>query len=159
MPTRWYICPYDAPEFPPPRTGRFRRCAMYRFIPRMPNVVFAVWHELEILGNHCLVKVRAPQLVLDQIEADPDFRQIPRLATIPGGSRPAIRTRLNALGYTDAEITATGWSLAALLALLASVRSRVRRRLDGLGFEVFTTDRLPPARPLADVEGSVPNED
>lgn len=150
MPVRWYLCPYDTT--PGPGGNVARRCAMRRHIPRMPNAAGAVWEEVEVLGNRTLVRVRAPLAALALIDADLDFTEIPSaLPTVPLARRPAVRSALNNAGYGDPEITATGWDLQQLLALVAGVRGQVRLRADRTGFEVDAGVRLPPLRLLREL--------
>lgn len=152
MPVRWYICPYDTVPHGP-HIGR--RCAMHRHIPVVPNATGARWRELEILGNHCLVKVDASLATITVIDADPDFREIPTGTTVPPARRAAVQTKLEALGYTAAEITGTGWAVAALRTLLASVRHIVTERPDHSGFQITPIRRAPPGS-LAELNRDIP---
>ena len=153
MPIRWYVCPYDRVSRRDGGIGR--RCAMARHIPVIPNALGARWREIEILGNHCIVKVDAPLALLTTISADSDFREIPVGTTVPAGQRAAVQARLEALGYTAGEITGTGWIVTALRTLIAGVRHEIQERPDQTGF-IVTTVRRPPAMRLNELDSQVP---
>lgn len=146
MPSAWFLCPYDVTTHPSGAIGR--RCAMFRYLPVLGSAIAATWYELECLGNLTLVKVNAPMAMLTTISADPDFTRIPTgVTTVPAGQRPAVRSRLLAIGYTDSEITATGWNLRQIIRLIASLRHEVRERADLTGFEVVPGSPRHPRRP------------
>jgi len=94
-----------------------------RYIPSVPLLQLITpstpqFDEVEICNNYTLVKVSAPQALLDTIDADPDFQSIPRLASIPANLRTRIRNKLLALGYDAADIDAANWNAEELLRLL-----------------------------------------
>ena len=70
------------------------------------------WREFEVLGDRAIVKVRAPEAVLNALAQQPGIRRIPLarlddgLDTLPAGVRNAIRDELLDAGYTLAEIVA-----------------------------------------------------
>lgn len=122
MSVLWYLCPYDISS----ASGRVtRRCAMSRHIPSVPNADGAIWEEAEILGNHAAVKVSAPDAVHLTIQADVDFLLLPLDGTTPVPVRAVLRSKLNALGYTDVELDATGWTRRELLRAITSVRQDI----------------------------------
>ena len=159
MPVRYYLCPYDTVPRPGIAGQIMRRCAMARHIPRIPNPAGAVWEEVEILGNHCLVRVRANAAGLSLIDADPDFREIPSdVPVIPIARRPAIQTRLESLGYASGEILATSWNTRQLLIAISAVCSEVRQRGDLAGYDITPGVRRPAPRRLRDLDDGVPDE-
>ncbi len=113
----WYLAPYDTERR---ARGISRVPAMARHIPTVPNADGADWEETEILGNHILVKVSAPDALHTRIGADNDF------LSINAASTPTIHAKLLALGYAQAELdTVAPWTLTNLLEMLAnSGRSR-----------------------------------
>ena len=148
----WVICPYDTSQRR--GLGKFSRIpSMRRYIRTSPRPDGAVWSEVEILGNHILVKVSAPTSLIDTIIADVDFLEIP--ARIQGRVRSEIRTKLNTLGYSDAELDATGWDQSALLRHLAITgRNNVVKNEAGDGLEILSTRRLP-SKTFEDIEREV----
>lgn len=122
MTMTWFVCPYDPVAAPGGAPGR--RPAMARHIPAVPGPAGEDWDEAEVVGNHCVVKVSAPDAVLDQIRADPEFMEVPTgAAPIPTGRRAAIRTYLTSIGYTLAEVNDANWSPTALLQTLTTAAS------------------------------------
>lgn len=138
MPIVWYLCPYDVTA----PLGRVTRTpAISRYIPTFPDPQGSVWDEAEILGNHCVVKVDAPLAVHTTIQADPDFFVLP--TTIPANRRNVISTKLQALGYTSAEVTRANWDVAALLDLLTTASTLFQRNAAGDGIDVLPGRRAP----------------
>jgi len=120
-----------------PSGGIGRRVAITRYISGVPNPAGADWGEVETIRNYVLVKVSAPDALHRSIQRDGDVIHIPTdLPLIPADRRPTILARLEALGFTDREISATGWEPRQLLRLLASAVSEVRERLNQTGFVV-----------------------
>jgi hypothetical protein len=107
MPTAWYIVPYKRrPAWPPTRypaiddhTAQIRALA-------------GEWTETEILGNRCIVKVRAPAAALEQLATLPNYKRLPKdrlddpLADLPPAALTALRDEILDQGYTLAEIQA-----------------------------------------------------
>jgi hypothetical protein len=149
MAISWYLCPYDM--IVAPDGGRGRSCAMRRHI--LAVILGSSWDELEIMGNHTLVKVDAPLAIHTLIRADADFTEIPN--PIPGGRQAALRTKLVSLGYTDAEVTATGFSFDAVLALLASTRSNIQMSADQQTI-VVVAGRRTASKTLTDINQRLP---
>jgi len=95
------------------------------------------WAEIEVLGNHALVKVRQ----LSEAQLAPLGQIYSRLPAIPlnttlseltTGQKQALRDRVEALGYTSQEITAAlgvelgQVTLRQLLRFIASRRRKPR---------------------------------
>ena len=149
----WYICPYDLTFFSSGRT--LRTPAISRHIPAVPNPDTADWDEAEILGNHILVKVFAPAAQHAVIQADPDFLRIPGGVSVPLLLRPLVQSKLEALGYTTAEITETNFLVLELLRMLTTACHTVLGRTatnDGLRLGV----RRPSPKTFAHIEARLP---
>ena len=144
---QWYLCPYDITTV---GTRTFRTPAISRFIPSVPNADSANWDEAEILGNHVVVKVFAPDATHTLIQAEPDFFLIPVGISVPNPQRNAVRTKLNALGYTDTEINGTGFVVTQLLALLTTAA----QAKDVTGALLPT--RRPAPKTVAQIEARLP---
>lgn len=151
MPTKWYVCSRSSRPF---RGSTVLEPAIKRHIPEIPNPDGALWDEAEILGNACVVKVQAPQAVLDVIDADLDFLEIPTdAATVPTNSRIGIRTRLTALGYTLTEVSDTNWAVTQLLALLTIAVGNV---VVSAGVVTVAAGRRPAPKTVSDIEQTLP---
>lgn len=133
----WFICPMREkpnPDYPVPVS---RYCAMDDFTVLI-RADGGEWSETEVLGNAAIVKVRANAATLTAIGAAVGFQRIPidvltqLLSTLSGAQRTAIRNRILAMGYTDAEITAAlganigQRTLAQVLRFVATKRLRPR---------------------------------
>lgn len=130
----WYLCSYDTKveilvKDNVPHDTILRVCAITRYIPAIPNPEGFTWNEVEILGNHTLVDVDADEAMHARLAADPDFTPVPD--TLEGTDRTRVRDRLEALGYTRQELTATQWDLAALRETLTAVASPITKSEDG----------------------------
>ena len=78
MPVALFLVPFDTAQAP--GKGTVRRCAASRIVPTIPaspGPDDPIWSFAETLGNHCLVKVRAPNATLDLFRAESDFVEIP----------------------------------------------------------------------------------
>lgn len=105
----WGICPY---KLGGPIYDQYRYCAMDDFTPQI-LADGGSWKEAECLGNHAVVKVRASVATLLLIDATPGFIRIPRrqsladsLSDLTAGEKATIQAKLNALGFSNAEILA-----------------------------------------------------
>jgi len=103
----WYIIPYK------------RRISTGLVKDRYPEIndysgqIHAAggqWAETEVLGNRCIVKVRAPVGVLNVLDAVPGFKRLPKdrlddsLADLHPSVRQALRKELIDMGYTVHEV-------------------------------------------------------
>lgn len=146
---QWYICSY-ASRFDSAVGELERFCMMQRYIPTVPNVDGADFDEVEIVGNHTLVKVNAPLALHSLIAVDPDFLFLPTgAAVIPQLVRTPIRDKLTALGYDLADIDATNWQVDALLNLLPKFVSEISLSLDKRSVIVGQRVRLLNAKTIA----------
>lgn len=107
MPIGWYIIPYK------------RRVVSGIVQTRYPEIDDYTqqihdnggqWSETEVLGDRCIVKVRAPIGVLNAIDAVPGFKRIPKdrlddsLSDLPVGVKTALRNEVLDMGYTIQEV-------------------------------------------------------
>ena len=99
-----------------------REPAITRHVPAENPATGLRWRYIEILGNHALVAVDVPQAVHDRIAVDTDFHPIPTGAkTITDLTiQQRVLNKLQALGYTKAEILAANWDVRALLKLVGA---------------------------------------
>ena len=140
----WFIVPYSQT---PTATGVVRYCKVDDFTPQIRSAGGA-WSESEVLGDCAVVKVRAPQSGIDQLNAQPGFILIPverlddPLSSLSAQKKTQIRTKLEEMGYSVAEIQADLGSdlgtktLRQLLVFMT--KRRIRPRYDsGLDDVVF----------------------
>lgn len=129
MPVAWFLAPYKR------RAGTIspdRYCAMDDY------TASAAWTETEVLGNRAVVKVRASEVTLAAINADPDFVRLPKdalddpLSDLSSGQKAALRNLLLDMGYTLQEIQARfgadlgDYTLRDVLRFMASRRLKPR---------------------------------
>lgn len=104
MPVAWYIVPYKI---------RADEAELIRYpaIDDYTRQIYANggrWAETEILGDRCIVKVRAAAAVLTAL--DGIYTRIPKdrlddsLASLPGAVKVALRNEILDAGYSLAEI-------------------------------------------------------
>ena len=106
----WYIVPYEidtsesAPGYP---LRNSRRIAMCRYNQQI-WAAGGKWHGIEVLGNRAIVKIRAPQAVLNAL--DGVFKRFPKdkfddsLIDLPVAVKAALKNELLDMGYSLAEI-------------------------------------------------------
>lgn len=138
MALAWFICPYKrmtrlVAGVPTPVVPPTRYPAMDDFTATIAADGEA-WDETEILGDHALVKVRADAATLTTINAAPGFLRIPghvdlsdTLGDLTAGQRNAILAKLEALGYSNAEVQAAlpaDWQAVTLGQVLRFAASR-----------------------------------
>lgn len=135
MPIAWFIVPYKRHPHRP-RT-RYPAIDDYTEIIRAHG---GDWRETEILGNRALVKVRAPQTVLNTLAAFSDFKHIPKarlnepLSDLSPAVLNALRDELLDQGYTMQQLRSrfgsppdlTQYSLGDVLRFMASQRRKPR---------------------------------
>jgi hypothetical protein len=133
----WYICPFKTVFR---GSLLLRKPAILRYIQ---NIVgqspVCAW--IQILNNRCLVKADVDDTTNALILADVDFREIPNVTTLSNGQRNALRTVLEAHGYTTIEVNNAGLSLDSLLQLIASVRCEAGPNATRDGIEIKTARR------------------
>lgn len=101
MPIGWFIAPYKR-RTDPVRVRRY--CAMDDFTDQV-----AAWSEVEVLGQHAIVKVSESSAVLSSIAGTAGFQRIPvarlddPLSSLSVAQRNAIR-----IDETEEEVKDTG---------------------------------------------------
>jgi len=128
----WYIVPYK-------RDTRFVRPVRYPAIDDYTDQIVAAggqWAETEILGNRCIVKVRAPAAVLTALSSV--YKRLPKdrlndsLSDLPAAVKQALKEEVLDQGYTLAEIRARfgddlgAYTLRDLLRFMATRRRKPR---------------------------------
>ena len=104
----WFAAPYV--RVPSTRLI-LRACAMNDYTASI-RADGGDWKEVEILGNVCLVKVRASAITIATISADIRFRKFQKnalnlsLSDLTSTQKTALRNFVLSLGYTSAEIQA-----------------------------------------------------
>ena len=163
MPVAWFFCPYkrrNPGEVPPERY-----CAMDDFT----TAIFADggnWSETEIQGNHAIVKVRAANATLTNINAANGFVRIPNhtalnatLGDLTTNQKNALKTFLNSIGYTNQEIADTlpaNWTNVTLRQVLQFAATRRHKpRYDADTDSIILDGAVQPVRPLDHVNGDV----
>jgi hypothetical protein len=140
MSVHWYLAPYDVVDSPD--LGRYRQCSMMRYLPTeepgRPH-----WTEVEVLGNHTLVKVNVSDAIHAEIASDPDFLDV------VSASPAQVRDKLLELGYSMAESARASQNFRELLATLeAAGRNRV------VNLDDVRPERKPLGRSMKDLEDS-----
>jgi len=123
------------------------------------------WSESEVLGNYAVVKARASQATLDTIAADPLFLRIPldrldiSLGQLTPQQRTLIRGRLQAMGYTQAEIFGSLDSNLAKVTLGQVLRFAASRRhkprYDPIQDEIMLDGEVQTCRSIESVDAEV----
>jgi hypothetical protein len=163
MAVAWFICPYARrnPGKVPPQ----RYCAMDDFTADI-EADGGAWSETEILGDHALVKVRAAPATLTTINAAAGFIRIPThfdlndtLGDLTVGQRNAILAKLEALGYSNAEVTAAlpaNWAAVTLGQVLRfAATRRLKPRYDEGTDTIIVDGPEQPVRPVDHVHADV----
>lgn len=114
MAAGWFISSYDQ-LFGKAPGRRTKRCiispAVNRYIVQI-KADGGWWSAIEILGERCLVKVKASITTLQTIAADSDIKRLPKnhlndsLSDLSTNVKQAIKTEILAMGYTMAEVQA-----------------------------------------------------
>ena len=155
MPVAWFICPMEALKHPTWQRV-YRRCAMCRHIPSLPDGEGSDWDEAEILGSHTIVWVDTSVAKMALIAADPDFLEVPTPNVTVPKDQGLITDKMIALGYTQGEIDATGWVSNDLFDLLTVAMNRYRAK-PGTNDEVEPNPdkpgRQPPRKLAAQIKG------
>lgn len=150
---QWYLCPYDVTT----RDGvLFRRCAMARYMPMMPNADGTSWEEAEILSNSALVKVFAPSEIHQTIQGSPDIFLVPTgEVIIPTSQQVPVQDKCLSLTYTSGEVANTGFVTANLLQMFTIATHEIlgpNATNDG----VVLGGRMPPKKTVAQIEMALP---
>ena len=134
MAVGWFIAPYVRRPHPD-------RVIRYCVIDDLTAAIAAsggAWAEVEVLGQHAIVKVRASNAVLTQVAGLTGVQRIPvarlddQLSSLTNAQKNAIRNKVTALGYTLAELRERfpndlgTYTLRELLLFVARRRRKVR---------------------------------
>ena len=142
MPVAYYICPYKT------KPGHFlgrpiRYVAMDDYTPQI-YAAGGAWSEVECLGNRAIVKVRAPQELLDI--GDGIFTRLPKdrlddsLADLPATVKNGLKNMVLDMGYTIEEVNTRfpdgigQYTLRQALRFMAS--RRLKPRWDDLNQQI-----------------------
>lgn len=159
MPVAWYIVPYKR-RANVPRPTRYPAIDDYT---AQLVVVGGRWSETEILGDRCLVKVRAPAAALTQL--DGLYKRIPKdrlddsLTDLPAAVKTALRNELLDAGYTLAEVRArfgddlSSYTLRDVLRFMAS--RRLKPRYDAATDTIVCDGELQPCRDIDIVDAEI----
>lgn len=164
MPLAWFICPYKRdPSAASPRVRRYCSIA-----DANESIVAdgGAWAETEILGDAALVKVRASNATLAQVNQLAGVVRIPNhtaltdtLGDLTAGQRNAILTKLLTLGYAQQEIAAAlpaDWTAVTLGQVLRfAATRRLKPRYDAALDRIVLDGAVQPVRPVADVDAAV----
>jgi len=107
MATGWFLVPYIHDVDNP--MGPLRYCAMDDYTAQIREDG-GNWSEAECLGDHAVVKVSAFTATLTTLASVPGFVQVPLgildtpLGELTPQQRTAIKNKVEALGYSAAEI-------------------------------------------------------
>ena len=128
----WFLVPYD--HFPLHPLGPVRVCGMNRYTAAIA-LDGGAWSESECLGDHAIVKVRALDTTLTTIAQTAGFQRLPKdllndaLNTLSNAQKDAITNKLQALGYSLAEIRADLGNNIGTKTLRDVLRFALKRRL------------------------------
>jgi hypothetical protein len=156
MATSWFLCPAVVIDFGTP-VLRFRSFPKIQteYYPVIPNPEGVVWEEAETLGHFFVVKVVGPDSELARLRSDSEFFELDPTEVITGGRRNQVRNKFEQLGFTQAEVDATGYTVTGLLALLTTACAIVGRNAGNTGLEVKPGRRVSP-KTAAQVEARLP---
>jgi hypothetical protein len=167
MAIAWFVCQYKVTSGPAGLTNR-RYCAMDDFTPQI-NADGGAWSESEVLGGYALVKVRASSGTLTTIGNTATFQRIPTwvsldqtLESMTSAQRTALLNKIQAMGYTLAEIQAAlgtnlaGWRTHTLGDLLRfAAQRRLKPRWDDVQKQIVLDGVLQACKPVAQVDAEV----
>lgn len=161
MPIGWYIAQYKRRDLDA-QIGRYCSVDDYTALVVADG---GKWSEAECLGNHAVVKVRASAATLTTIAADPVIMRIPLTllndpaSTLTLAQRNAIQAKLNALGYTNQELTNgfPGWPVGYTLGdiLRFALQRRLRPRYDSATDSIVLDGPTDPTLPVQTLDAAV----
>jgi hypothetical protein len=161
MAVGWFIAPYVRRASP---FGVIRYVVVNDLTPAI-RADGGGWSETEVLGQAAVVKVRASAATLTAVAALSGVDRIPvaalddPLSSLSNAQKNAIRSRVQALGYTLAELNAAlpgdlgSFTLRQLLTFIAQRRRKVR--YDAGTDTIIDDGAVQPVRSLASVDGAV----
>ena len=158
----WFIIPYKRrPTALSPRTR-------YPAIDDYTADIFAEggqWAETEVLGNCCIVKVRASDSLLNTLAAIDGFQRLPKdrlddpLSDLSIQALKLLRDILEGMGYSLEEIKdefGNDLSIYTLRdVLLFATGRRLKPRYDVATDEIILDGAIQPVRPLVSVDAEV----
>ena len=161
MPTGWFIIPYKR-RIDDDRPARYPEIDDYTADIKAAG---GQWSETEVLGNYCIVKVRASTGVLNAIAAVDGFQRLPKdrlddpLSDLSNNALKKIRDALEAMGYPKSEITerfGTDLSIYTLRDVLKfATRRRLKPRYNEPTDEIICDGAIQPVKPLEKVDVEV----
>ena len=155
----WFIVPYVRLDRP---IGPTRYPAIDNYTDQI-RAAGGYWSETEVLGNRCIVKVRAPEAGLTQLAGI--FKRLPKdrlddsLADLPTGVKATLRDEILDMGYTLAEIQERfgddlgQYTLRDVLRFMA--RRRLKPRYNRATDEIILDGPEQVCRPVEDVDAEV----
>ncbi len=134
MASAWYLVPYST------TIGGIGRAVRTLDIDRFTSQILAAggaWAEIEVLGDHALVKVRGvSEQDLAALNGVPGYTRMPdawgwdtTLSELTVNQRTALRDRIVALGYPLAELQAALGNDIGQVTLRQVLRFIARRRV------------------------------
>jgi hypothetical protein len=164
MPVGWFLVPYK-------RRPDVFRVVRYVAIDDLTPAIIAdggVWSEVEVLGQHAIVKVRAASGTLQDVANLAGVQRIPvarlddSLSSLTNQQKTAIRNKVTSLGYSIAELQDRfpndlgSYTLRELLLFIASRRRKVR--YDVQADAIIDDGDVQPVRPLDDADSDVADD-
>jgi hypothetical protein len=161
MPIAWFIIPYK-------RDPNSKIPARYPAIDDYTTQIYesgGQWSEAEILGNRCLVKVRATTEQLSVLASVQGFRRLPKdrlddpLSDLPARAKQAIKDEILDAGYTLDEVQARfgddlgTYTLRDVLRFMTSRRLKPRYDVD-IG-EIILDGEIQSCRSIENVDNEV----
>ena len=155
----WYIVPYEIIRTP---GLTYRRVAICQYQAQI-NAAGGQWTETEVLGDRAIVKVRAPQAVLNALNAV--FQRIPKdrlddsLADLPLAAKQKIKNAILNMGYTLQELQERftqdlgQYALKDVLKFMA--KRRLKPRYDEVADEYFVDGIVQVCRSIESVDEEV----
>jgi hypothetical protein len=165
----WYIVPYKRQYFVEWQPGQFIPVAMPRRYAAIGDYTAEIcgaggsWAETEILGDRCLVKVRAPAEVLATLDAV--YQRLPKqrlddpLSDLSAAAKQKLKNAVLGMGYSVGELQAAfpgdlgDYCLGDVLHFMAS--RRLKPRYDAQADEIVCDGEVQGCRPVGDVDREV----
>ena len=161
MPIGWFIIPYKR-RIEDDNPARYPEIDDYTVDIKAAG---GQWSETEVLGNYCIVKVRASVGVLNAIAAVPGFKRLPKdrlddpLSDLSVQVLKLIRDILEDMGYPLAEIKARFGNDLSIYTLRDVLKFATRRRLkpryNAATDEIICDGIVQPVKPLETLDAEV----
>ncbi len=147
MPIGFYIVPYSFATKLDKKGNvifAYRRVDLCKYQEQF-ETYGVVWHEVEILGNRAIVKIKASQDILESL--DIEYKRLPKdklnasLADLSQAAKDKIKNELIDMGYSLGEIKArfgndvefANYTLKDVLKFMAQRRKKPRNITDSNG--------------------------